>query len=130
MLKSGATNKKIKKATLGKDTLDVQQWASGKIEATPYGTFAKMMSSNASPETSQKSLTMQSHIHLDHFDYPKGLDAINAEMPKGKRVYPTTVYSDPSRVFGHLPPTVEQEISKIRPPENRRPVAPNNIFAE
>jgi len=132
MLKTGS-RKSTKKAAaaLGKDTLDVQQWASGKIEATPYGTFAKMMSSSGhtSGEESQKSLTMQSHIFLDHFDYPKGRDAIDSEMPKGKRVFPTTVYSDPSRVFGHLPPAVEQEIAKIRPPENRR--APiDNIFTE
>lgn len=111
------------KQTLGKDTLNVEQWAAGKIEATPYGTFAKMMSTKggADDSPSQKSLTMQSHIHFDHFAFPRGRDAIEAEMPKGKRIYPEVVYSDPARVFGGLPESFAKELAAIKPVESRRP---------
>lgn len=107
------------KEPLGKDTLNVELWASGKIEATPYGSFAKMMSSEQNHDNSSRSATMKSSIHFNHFEYPKGKAAIDEEMPKGKRVYPTIIYSDPGRIFGHLPPEVEREIAAIKPPENR-----------
>ncbi len=106
----------------GKDKLAVELWASGQIEATPYGTFAKMMDSKGdSPGNEARSATMKSHITFDHFSYPKGNAVVQEEMPRGKRVFPTTTYADPSRVFGHLPPNVEKEIAQIAPPENRRP---------
>jgi hypothetical protein len=113
------------KQTVGKDTLDVKLWASGQIEATPYGTFAKMMSStsDSSPASKEKrSKTMQSHIHFDHFSYPKGRDAIDAEMPKGKRIYPETIYADPARVFGGLSEDAKKELSSMRLPENRKTI--------
>jgi hypothetical protein len=115
-----------KKVVLGKDTLDVQLWAAGQIEATPYGTFAKMMnkkngdnSDSHSDIDDKKNSTLRSKIHFDHFQYPRGKSAIDEEMPKGKRIYPSMVYSDPGRVFGTLPPSVEREVAAIRPPENR-----------
>eukprot|EP00981_Chlorochromonas_danica_P010734 scaffold3351_cov160-Ochromonas_danica.AAC.2 len=127
----GDDPKKRVKQPLGKVTLDVEQWASGKIEATPYGTFAKMMnkphpSTASSPNREGSSditrnATLRSHIFFDHYSYPKGRDVIDAEMPKGKRIYPSVTYTDPGRVFGHLPLNVEQEIAQIQPPEDRRP---------
>lgn len=111
---------------LCKETLNVELWASGQIEATPYGTFAKIMEKArntgfAENEGSNKSATLRSHIAFDHYTYPKGKAAIDAEMPKGKRIYPKVMYSDPSRIFGHLPPDAEREIALICPPENRLP---------
>lgn len=118
MLKGRAFKPKTK---LGKETLDVQLWASGQIEATPYGTFAKMMSSKKNGDdamTQKRNETMKSHIIFDHYQYPSGKDAIDKEMPRGKRIHPTAIFSDPGRVFGHLPPSVEKEISQIQIPEN------------
>ena len=66
----------LKSQKLCKETLPVELWASGKIEATPYGTYARMMknkkASEGSPIEKKKSLTMQSHIMFDHFNYPTG----------------------------------------------------------
>lgn len=114
-----------KKQPLGKDTLSVELWAAGQIEATPYGTFAKMMNKKGgdeSPQTREKNATLRSNIHMDHFGFPKGKDAIDAEMPRGKRIYPEVIYTDPGRIFGNLPPDVEREIASIRPPDNRRTI--------
>jgi hypothetical protein len=86
---------------LGKDTLPVEQWATGKIEATPYGTFAKMMdSSGGEKKASKMNPTRQSNIVLDDFNYPRGKLAVDAEMPRGKRIFPTLVYADPSSEYG------------------------------
>lgn len=111
----------VRKEVLGKNTLAVEQWAAGKIEATPYGTFAKMMSDKGAQQSTGQSATMKSSIHFDHFAYPRTNAAADQEMPKGKRIFPSVIYSDPGRVFGHLPPNVEREIAEIRPPEDRRP---------
>lgn len=123
----GSASGSRKKEPLGKDTLNVELWASGQIEATPYGIFSKMMNKprtggfqDDALSSSNKSATLKSHIVFDHFDFPKGKDAIEPEMPRGKRIYPEVVYTDPSRIFGNLPPHVEQEVAAIRPPENRR----------
>eukprot|EP01031_Cornospumella_fuschlensis_P038851 gene38851-47252_t len=110
------------KVPLGKNTLDVQLWASGQIEATPYGTFAKMMNKpTGSGGNSAQNPTQRSSVAFDHFSFPHGRAAIDKEMPRGKRVYPEVNYSDPGRIFGVLPPEVEREIAAIKPPENRRP---------
>jgi hypothetical protein len=128
MLDDETTIKSKKPHQLGKETLAVELWASGQIEATPYGTFAKMMNkkrdsggnSDATTPTGQgKSATLRSNITFDHFNYPKGKAAIDTEMPKGKRIHPAAVYSDPGRVFGSLSKEAVAEIKSIRPPENR-----------
>eukprot|EP01038_Epipyxis_sp_PR26KG_P012195 gene12195-16338_t len=110
-----------KQNILGKETLNVELWASGKIEATPYGTFARMMKYNKGEENKPKvvSATMKSSIVFDHFTFPTGKEAILSELPKGKRIHPTTIYSDPGRIFGAaLPKEAEAEIAAIKPPEN------------
>jgi hypothetical protein len=118
--------KKTKKVQqLGKETLAVELWASGQIEATPYGTFARMMNKKRDggdshdPTTEAKSATLKSHIVFDHFSYPKGKAAIDKEMPRGKRIHPESVVSDPGRIFGSLNPQAIQEIRSIKLPENR-----------
>jgi hypothetical protein len=130
---SSKNNGKVHKKptqTLGKETLNVELWASGQIEATPYGTFARIMNKNnkggqhqnqsmeSNPDA--KSATLRSHIVFDHYDYPKGKAAIDKEMPLGKRIHPAAVYSDPARVFGHLTPAAIEQIKSIKPPENRK----------
>jgi hypothetical protein len=62
---------------------------------------------------------MQSHIHFDHFSYPKGRAAIDAEMPKGKRIYQEVIYADPARVFAGLSEDTKRELSTMKLPENR-----------
>jgi hypothetical protein len=67
-----------------RDTLDVSLWAAGQIEATPYGTFSKMMGSDVNkPRVNSTSV---SKIQFDHFNFPRGKAAMDAEMPKGKRI--------------------------------------------
>lgn len=109
--------KPIKKK-LGKDTLSVEMWASGKIESTPYGMFAKLMDDSAGGDKSKKAKATKSNVTFDDFGYKSGKEALDPEMPRGKRIYPRTIYADPSRVFGHLPPNVEKELAAIKPPVN------------
>ena len=58
------------KPKLCKETLDTILWASGQIEATPYGCFSKMMSNDA--PKGDGNPTQRSSVKFDHFDYPKG----------------------------------------------------------
>jgi hypothetical protein len=67
-----------------RDTLDVSLWAAGQIEATPYGTFSKMMGSEVNK--TRINSTSVSKIQFDHFNFPRGKAAMDAEMPKGKRI--------------------------------------------
>lgn len=106
-----------KHKNLCKDTLDVQLWASGQIEATPYGTFARMMN-NTGGGNSSTSNTTRSHVVFDHFDYPRNKAAIDKEMPRGKRIKPILIYADPKKVFNdQVPRRFEQELADIKPPE-------------
>lgn len=122
MLQGGVASKSRKPRC--KDTLNVELWASGKIEATPYGTFAKMMDKPATSKNGDdagQSATLRSHIAFDHFNFPKGKAAIDVEMPRGKRIYPTVTYSNPGKIFGHLSPQAEKELAQIHLPETRNP---------
>lgn len=84
-----------KKTQLGRDSLNVELWASGQIEATPYGRFNKMMgidggeAGSSQPNSSTQKApnpTMRSAVNFDHFNYPKDKASLDAEMPKGKRI--------------------------------------------
>lgn len=118
---------------LCKETLDVQLWASGQIEATPYGTFSRIMNKNkgksaggadGAPLEAAKSATMQSHIVFDHFNYPRTRASIDKEMPRGKRIHPILIYADPKKVFNaSVPRAFEEEIAQIQPPENHSHLA-------
>lgn len=120
MLGPGASKANSKKG--GKDTLPVELWATGKIEATPYGTFARMMGKNGNdgsevssiPKTAKVNATMASNVVFDHFAFPKGKDAIDVELPRGKRVFPTTVYADPGRVFANASRNVDKQLEQIQ----------------
>ncbi|CAM9328067.1 unnamed protein product, partial [Ectocarpus fasciculatus] len=86
---------KKEKTRLGRDSLNVELWASGQIEATPYGRFNKMMGiaegegkesgSSRSGQAAAASSTMRSAVQFDHFNYPRDKASLDAEMPKGKR---------------------------------------------
>jgi len=125
------------KTKLCKETLDVQLWAAGQIEATPYGTFSRIMNKNnknkskSSKETGAgagaaegsqvekaKSATMRSHVVFDHFDYPRTRAALDQEMPRGKRIQPILIYADPKKVFNdRVPRAFEEELAQIKPPD-------------
>jgi hypothetical protein len=82
----GESNLNMKSRT--KETLSVEQWATGKIEATPHGTFARMMDeSSQKRDKSQKLKTFASSIVFDHYNIPKGKEVLDAEMPVGKKSY-------------------------------------------
>ena len=68
-----------------RETLDVLEWATGKIEATPHGFFAKMMSDNK-PKDSQKSKTMESKVAscLSQYNIARGRAVLDKEFPRGK----------------------------------------------
>lgn len=110
-----------KATVLGKETLPVELWASGKIEATPYGTFAKMMSKNNkdnSGSSGSETHTHRSNITFDHFRYPVDRASVDAEMPRGKRVFPVSAYSDPGRVFSSTSLNVMSELADIKIPSH------------
>lgn len=84
--------------------LDVHMWATGKVESTPHGYFAKLMAdpkerrSNAGDADGEGSSAdpYASNIDMDHFAYPRGKDAIDAEFPRGKRTdYPALERDQP-----------------------------------
>lgn len=99
-------NNNKQKQLLGKETLAVELWAAGKIEGTPYGSFAKLMSPGLSQAPGQDrprlSATSQSNVVFNHFEFPCGKDAVDAEMPRGKRVFPTKTYADPRKIYDEL----------------------------
>ena len=70
-----------------RETLNVLEWATGKIEATPHGFFAKMMSENRKPVNETKSKTMESRVShcLDQYDIARGRKELDKEFPQGKR---------------------------------------------
>ena len=82
-----------KQQKLCKETLDVRLWAAGQIEATPHGSFARMMASKnkSNGEAPRASKTSKSSIVFDHFEYPTGKAAVDKEMPRGKCVNMTFV---------------------------------------
>lgn len=107
------------KAAPPKEMLPVEQWAQGKIDATPYGSFAKLMSDSTSGSSARKkeNPTSKSHITFDHYTYPRGKAALDPEMPRGKRIHPEMQFADPARAHA-LPPEAAREIAEMGPPEN------------
>ena len=95
---------------LGKETLNVEQWATGKIEATPYGVGEKMMIGGnknplgAGPRGNTRGELKsggRSNIAFDHFTFPTDHDSLDQEMPRGKRTIPTSVTNPTAdRLFG------------------------------
>ena len=71
--------------------LDIREWATGKIEDTPHGFFAKMMDATPrAPGEKKTSKTYDSKVPFDHYDVQKSLDG---EFPRGKKPHlvPTTI---------------------------------------
>ena len=71
--------------------LDIREWATGKIEDTPHGFFAKMMDATlARPARAKASKTYDSRVPFDHFQVQKSLEG---EFPRGKKPHlvPTTI---------------------------------------
>lgn len=99
-----------------KEMLSVELWNAGKIEGTPYGSFEKLMDSS---NEKKPNGTQKSHLVFNHYDYPKTKDAVDKEMPKGKRIHPTTMYANPSKVFNSLPEKEQLEIAAIKPPDTK-----------
>ncbi|KAJ0396171.1 hypothetical protein P43SY_006214 [Pythium insidiosum] len=64
------------------DNLDVKLWSRGVFESTPYGYFHKMMGSRP---TSESAKTHASRVKFDHYNIEYGADAVQRELPKGKR---------------------------------------------
>jgi hypothetical protein len=133
-----ATTLTLKKETIGKYTLPVEMWASGKIESTPYGTFEKMMKINErrknmsnddddDKKNAIKNKMVKSKIVFDHFNYPTTNAAIMKEIPKGKRIQKLTTFANPSIVFNTLPSSVEKEIADLRPTEKFSWINPNPV---
>jgi hypothetical protein len=92
MLDPNSTKNSFRNVRTGRDTLDVEMWNSGKIEATPHGRFGKMMTQPAGGGggggdsiREQKIKSQRSNVIFDHYDFPVGKAAIDKEMPVGKR---------------------------------------------
>jgi hypothetical protein len=73
-----------KKKELCRDSLPAPLWASGKIEATPFGMFSSLMDDAHKPNELSAKRT-NSTVAFDDFSFPKGKEAVDIEMPKGKR---------------------------------------------
>jgi len=69
-------------------TMPVEHWATGKIEATPHGYFAKMMDNTRRGEVSTAPATFKSTVHFNDYEFPQGKKAVDDEVPRGKRVFP------------------------------------------
>ncbi len=69
-----------------REVLDVLDWGTGRIEDTPHGFFARMMSKV--PPTGEVSGTFKSVIPFDHYNVAMGKAAVDVEFPKGKRIRP------------------------------------------
>jgi hypothetical protein len=84
---------KLAKQPHTRAVLDVLDWGSGRIEATPHGFFAKMMakadvaaSTGGAPK--EANGTFKSVIPFDHYNVDRGKAVVDVEMPKGKRIIP------------------------------------------
>ncbi len=53
-----------------------------------------------------------------HIFMRTGKASVDAEMPRGKRIYPKTIYADPGKAYT-LPAAVALAYSLIKPPDNR-----------
>ena len=100
---------------LGRDILNVEQWATGKIEATPYGVGEKMMiggvknsngiidNNNNNNNKGEFKSNVRSNIQFDHFTFSTDQDSLDREMPKGKRTVPISESNlTANRVFGKV----------------------------
>eukprot|EP00949_MAST-11_sp_MAST-11-sp1_P004677 g4677.t1 len=75
----------------GRETLDVKDWLTGKIEATPHGFAAKFAKVKTRPSDSLAANLSKSTVVFDHFKIPKGEEGkriLDAELGPGKASVP------------------------------------------
>ncbi len=78
-------------AAAERGTLPVPMWGAGRLESTPHGYFAKLMKTRepceqaSSSSCSSKGRRNRTAVAMDHFDFPRGKEAIDKEFPRGKR---------------------------------------------
>jgi len=65
--------------------LPVNMWASGRIESTPHGYFAKLMQERDGGARERAELRNGSRVTMDHFDFPREKGSADSEFPRGKR---------------------------------------------
>ena len=116
----GRPDKTTRKA---KDTLPVETWAEGKIQATPFGRKTKADDDGASRTTaaspSKQSENQRSKVFFNDFSYPtgkEGREQLAREMPRGKAVFAKKIYADPAKAW-EMPPEHLAQVLQIRPPE-------------
>lgn len=81
----------------GRYTLPIGMWASGQIEATPHGRFGKMMASANNEEKRKRA--PKSKIVFDEYNFARGKEVTDAEMPRGKKPQVSTGLSTFTRVM-------------------------------
>lgn len=67
--------------TQGKYTLPVELWAKGKIESTPCGFASRNISTKSVDKLAQSSVV------FNDYDFPRTKEAIDQEMPRGKKTF-------------------------------------------
>jgi len=80
----GSTTKNSKKKD-SRGTLPVPMWGKGKLESTPHGYFEKLMNSKTPSFNTSNTAAKEVHVDIDHYSFPVGKAATDAEFPAGKR---------------------------------------------
>lgn len=70
-----------------RDVLDITQWASGQIEATPHGHFSKMMHGKPRKADSKSAHVNKSNVNFDHYDVYKGPELQSERVHGSKRTF-------------------------------------------
>ena len=122
------------------DRLVPQLWAKGKIESTPYGMFAAMMTTEDDSEgaiegvgferpeskqrTEREKKMRTSSVVFDDYNYPIGKLAVDKEMPRPKPRM-RTIYSDPKALVtdpktgGPYPMEFQKELARMGKTEKK-----------
>ncbi|CAM9103694.1 unnamed protein product, partial [Phaeothamnion confervicola] len=74
-------------AAVGRETLDVELWATGRIESTAHGFAAKMLAGDHGADALRRNPNA-SAVLFEHFNIPCGAAVVSAEFPRGKRTFP------------------------------------------
>jgi len=76
-----------------REVLDVKQWHTGKLEATPHGKAAEMWKNRDKPMDAEKAKLYKSKVpglipEVNHYNFPRTYQAVQDDMTeKGKRVF-------------------------------------------
>ena len=66
---------------LGRSTLDATMWA--RLDATPYGRFDRVP---AGASWSPRDGIKLSRVNMEHYDVERGVEVLDREFPRGKRI--------------------------------------------